>query len=228
MSCPLCRINASEADVIKLFIQESTEIDPKLPEEPYLESKHEGYLLRKMNICKCEFYQYDIGNLWYKCLKEYNVQIKYEEKKRETTVTLPNGYSLTISTSLKTELLHKKGNGKTTINPDGTILTETISPIRRKRKSSNIPEKVEKQSNTELVRHYRDYIKFTRPGFTLSRSLKAVEAGQITLRVETADPKNYLKIIICPKHQIFKVEHFMGKKTIKCPIAEMKCQHLKK
>uniref|UniRef100_A0AC35FQG1 RING-type domain-containing protein n=1 Tax=Panagrolaimus sp. PS1159 TaxID=55785 RepID=A0AC35FQG1_9BILA len=169
-SCPLCRINASEADVIKLFIQESTEIDPKLPEEPYIESKHEGYLRRKMNICNCEFYQYDIGDLWYKCLKEYDVQIKYEEKKRETTVTLPNGYSLTISTSLKTELLHKKENAKTTINPD----------------------------------------------------------GQITLRVESSDLKNYLKIVICPKHQIFKVEHFMGKKTIKCPIAEMKCQHLKK
>uniref|UniRef100_A0A914QCB5 Uncharacterized protein n=1 Tax=Panagrolaimus davidi TaxID=227884 RepID=A0A914QCB5_9BILA len=81
-------------------------------------------------------------------------------------------------------------------------------------------------TNEDFVRQNKYCIEYCFSKFTIKRSLKPGENGKVTIRVYSNNPNKCLKIQICPEHQTFYVEHFLGNKINQCTNSGILCEHL--
>uniref|UniRef100_A0A914QL69 RING-type domain-containing protein n=1 Tax=Panagrolaimus davidi TaxID=227884 RepID=A0A914QL69_9BILA len=228
-NCPSCRTNAIKSDIIKLFIQENTEVVIPKREEilPYTETKHYNYCRRIMKECQCEIFRYKIGYLQYRCLKDFNIQIYSWDRTVKIQITLTDEIMITTYPSTQLEVLRQKTEEISTVTPNGKRLESFYQGIENGQKAF-----VVKTSWTSFDRSDKDYVRqgansiqFCFPKFTVRRSLKKGENGKTTIRVYANDPNKSLRIRICPEHQSFSVEHLFGAKIIQCAKFERLCEH---
>uniref|UniRef100_A0A914QA41 RING-type domain-containing protein n=1 Tax=Panagrolaimus davidi TaxID=227884 RepID=A0A914QA41_9BILA len=236
-TCPLCRTQASDSDVIKLFIERNNEPLSKT-------LKHESFT--EMKECTCELFRYEHRHLYYRCLPDFKMHIlpRTMWMEGQIKVTLANGYIITLFESTKFQILRQKTNEKSVIAQSGIRYEYFNVPNRSQQEIDIIFSKNQgfKQyangtkdflNNTTTFRLGEDFvkqdensIKFSWPGYNITRSLKNGDAGQVIVHAFTNDPKGSLRITICPEHQVFHVEHILGSNATRCKNTKKRCIHL--
>uniref|UniRef100_A0A914QUH2 RING-type domain-containing protein n=1 Tax=Panagrolaimus davidi TaxID=227884 RepID=A0A914QUH2_9BILA len=187
---------------------------------PYIEKKYDGCSRRIMKECKCEIDRYETGDLQYKCLKDFDINICSYKKAGIIQIIFPDEIIVKTYQSKKLDIIRGKTNKISTVDPDGKLFeyyserTEFLNTTRNK-------ETI--RSNEDIVRQGNYHIRFRFPRFTIIRSLKN---GEVTIFVYTDDPKKSLEIQICSEHQSFFVEHLFEKKISRCTNSEFLCDHL--
>uniref|UniRef100_A0AC35EV75 Uncharacterized protein n=1 Tax=Panagrolaimus sp. PS1159 TaxID=55785 RepID=A0AC35EV75_9BILA len=230
-NCPICRTNAFQSDIIKLFIQENNIEIPILKKEeilPYIETKYDGFCQRIIKECKCEIFQYETGKLQYKCLKDFDINICSYEKTGNIQIIFPNEIIVKTFQSKRLDIIRGKTNEKSIVDSNGKRFEHFYQGMRNGIKEFLVktPNKGFFRSNDDFVRQDVNRIKFCFSKFTIKRSLKNEENGKIIIRVFTNDPKKSLKIQICPEHQSFFIEHFFEIKITRCTNSGFLCNHL--
>uniref|UniRef100_A0A914P7Q7 Uncharacterized protein n=1 Tax=Panagrolaimus davidi TaxID=227884 RepID=A0A914P7Q7_9BILA len=250
-NCPACRTKALESDIIKLFIEENmdnNDVAETQIDESYIEIRYPDYWHRKMNKCKCELLQCmkNIGDLEYRYLEDFKINIRSYKRWTDGRITeiLLDGYLITIFQSTKLEILRQKTNEKSIVTPDGKryeyfnvpnssqhdikIIFNSKQGIHRF--ANGIQEPLTEpnivRSNVDSVKQDENYIKFCFLGFCVKRNLKKGKNGKVVIHHFTENPNKSLKITICPEHQIFHVDHFLGNKIIRCTNSGILCEHL--
>uniref|UniRef100_A0AC35GSM2 Uncharacterized protein n=1 Tax=Panagrolaimus sp. PS1159 TaxID=55785 RepID=A0AC35GSM2_9BILA len=187
----------------------------KSPEiKPYIETKYDGCIQRIMKEWKCEILPYEIGNLEYKCLKDFGINVCSYENAGIIQITFPDEIMVKTFQSKRLVIIRGKTNKISTVDPNGKLFefkTQNIEGFR---------------SNEDFVRQNKNCIEFCFSTFTIKRSLNNGENGKVTIRVYTNDPNKCLKIRICSEHQSFFVEHPFEEKIIRCTNSEFLCDHL--
>uniref|UniRef100_A0A914R3P5 RING-type domain-containing protein n=1 Tax=Panagrolaimus davidi TaxID=227884 RepID=A0A914R3P5_9BILA len=247
-NCPTCRTNAFKCDIIKLFIQENN-VETVIPQKeeilPYIEKKYDGFFRRIMKECRCQRFQYETGDLEYKCLKDFDINICSYENSGKIQIILPEKIILNTYQSKTLDIIRGKTNKKSIVDPNGKLFEHFYEGMRNgeffittrnketcRSNKFRFPKFTIKRSlkngenGKDFVRQNKNRIKFCFPKFTIKRSLKNGENGKVTIHVYSDDPKKSLEIQICPEHQSFFVEHLFEKKITRCTNSEYLCDHL--
>uniref|UniRef100_A0AC35G4G4 RING-type domain-containing protein n=1 Tax=Panagrolaimus sp. PS1159 TaxID=55785 RepID=A0AC35G4G4_9BILA len=228
-NCPTCRRNAFESDIIKLFIQENN-VEIVIPKKeeilPYIETKYDGCFRRIMKECKCEITQYETGDLQFKCLKDFDINVCSYENIGAIRIIFPDFFVVRIHQSKKLDIVLGKTDEACIVDRDGIRFEHYYQRMRNGRKEILTTTQRTFRSNEGIFEQDKNCIKFYFPKFTVKRSFKNDENGKITICVYTNDPKKSLKIKICSEHQSFFVEHFLGNKITRCTNSEFLCDHL--
>uniref|UniRef100_A0A914PLC6 Uncharacterized protein n=1 Tax=Panagrolaimus davidi TaxID=227884 RepID=A0A914PLC6_9BILA len=220
---------------------------PAQRQQPPQRQKQQEQQLRQgeiMKECKCEIFRHKIGDLQYKCSKDFDINVCYFEENGQLTVTLAGGFIINTFPSKQLEIHRTATNEKSIIDPSGTryeyynVTNEANQTVKIFDKNGSERQNPDgstvtleymntSRNKNDTVEQKDSYIKFSCPGFYVSRCLGEDFGGGVAISVKNNESTKAWKINVCPEHCVFYINHYNETQEKRCFHSDRRYDHLK-